>query len=558
MSGRLATEAEPARRSSSRAVVYGLIALATLIAALPSFWPGEFLKGGDARFHVAWQMAFADLAGWSDPYPRWMSQMAGGLGSPVFFIYPPLGHLAAAILKSVPGFADVQFRLALVTLIGSGVGSFGFYAWLRRHAGRRGSTIAAIVYALAPYHLFVDVYYRGAFAEALAFAPIPWLLYAIDRLRERERRAFIVLAIATACLLLAHVPSSIIVLPFAGIYAWVRFGPNPFCRPALLYAAGSACGVLLAGGYLGTALTHAAFINTSVLFGGRFESWRWLLGVSPWPDTATEKAILLTTLVQAAMLLAGGWILLRQRNRDGVTVTMVATGIVTILLMSVLASPLWHLETPLNRIQFPWRLLVLQTLATAAVSGLAIDRLAGRRRLAAGGVVSLLVVVNAGLLGYRDLVVRPVPPTVESLRSYDAPEYQLGPIAERLAVFDGDSRFRVLSGAAAVSVSAWEPRHLTVLVDATEPSVLALRQFRYTGWTIDDTAGPLSGIVVEKGGPGDLLTISVPVGTSTLDLRQPATIGERLGWIASGAGAVMLLAAGFLMRTRRSVTGGIS
>lgn len=539
------------QRSPSRTVVYGLIVIATLVAALPSFWPGEFLKGGDARFHVAWQMAFADLAGWSDPYPRWMSQMAGGLGSPVFFIYPPLGHWVAAILRVVPGLADIQFRLALVTLIGSGVGAFGFYAWMRRHASAQGAALAAIVYTLAPYHLFVDIYYRGAFAEALAFAPIPWLLYAIDRLRERERRAFVVLALATMGLLLAHVPSSIIVLPFAGIYAWVRFGPNPFCRPAFVYAAASACGVLLAGGYLGTALTHAAFINTSVLFGGRFESWRWLLGVSPWPDTATEKAILLTTLVQTALLLAGAWVLLRRRPRDRVVVTMVTTGVVTLVLMSAIAAPLWHLETPLNRIQFPWRILVVQTLAVAAVAGLSLDRIPTRRRLAASAVVGLLVIVNVGLLGYRDLVMRPVPPTLESLRSYDAPEYQLGPIAERLAVFDGDSQFRILSGAASVSVSAWEPRHLSVLVDAAEPTVLALRQFRYTGWTVTENTGSPSDATVQAGAPGDLLTISVPAGAHTLDLRQTATIGERAGWIASGLGVALLLAAGLFLRTRR-------
>ena len=78
------------------------------------------------------------------------------------------------------------------------LGALGMYGWARRSLGDWPGLLAALVYALWPIGL-ATVYVRGALAEAVFLALMPWILWAADVAVESGRwRAAIALAIGLA------------------------------------------------------------------------------------------------------------------------------------------------------------------------------------------------------------------------------------------------------------------------------------------------------------------------------------------------------------------------
>ena len=95
-----------------------LIIAASLALVTPELVWNLLPHGHDGAAHIAWQQGFASQL-WQDAvFPRWLPEANGGFGSPVFFFYPPLAHLAAALLY--PFTADpalVPLRLALASVL---------------------------------------------------------------------------------------------------------------------------------------------------------------------------------------------------------------------------------------------------------------------------------------------------------------------------------------------------------------------------------------------------------------------------------------------------------
>lgn len=519
-----------------------LLALFCALLAAPAFLPGEIAKGHDGRLHLAWQKAFSEVVWSGTLYPRWLPQMNEGFGSPVFFIYPPLSHMVAAALEvAAPLLPGSQARLAAATLAGLWFGGIGMHAWMRSRGLGNGAAVAALFYVAAPYHLFVDVYLRAAFAEAMAFAFLPWIFRSVDRIASRPAGAFVSLALGVAALLLTHLPTSLAVLPLCGLYALLVYA-RPFNAAALAtFAAAAAAGTLLAGGYLGTALTQEAFINIEGLYGHWSLSWSWLLGGPPWSDPGTQRAILIVTACQA-LVFAGAAVVLRVRRvpLTAPTAFCLGSGLLALFMMTAPSDFLWRLETPLNRIQFPWRLLVPQALVTAALLGTALD---GARRAAVlgGGLAAALVALNGGLLVREDALVRLAGAPEAQWTNRDAWEYRLGDVEKLGALFPAAARAVITTGRGTVDVVAWEPRRIVLRVDASGPATVAVRQFSYTGWfAVTDGGEPVAAPAQAR--PGEVVRFAVSGrGEHRVVLELASTNAEALGWWLSAAGLVVLV-----------------
>src|SRR5205823_6430575 len=75
------------------------IAGAGLVLTLPVLILGVPFLSDDAGFHAVWYTHFSHQLWAGDLYPRWLAGMNGGLGSPVFFFYPPLPYFLTSILR---------------------------------------------------------------------------------------------------------------------------------------------------------------------------------------------------------------------------------------------------------------------------------------------------------------------------------------------------------------------------------------------------------------------------------------------------------------------------
>ncbi len=155
------------------------IAGAGLVLTLPVLILGIPFLSDDAGFHAVWYTHFSHQLWAGDLYPRWLTGMNGGLGSPVFFFYPPLPYFLTSILR--PFFRSDPRGLhqlgvsASLALIASG---FFTYLWLKYFVDQAAALAAAILYMAMPYHLAADLYVRGSFAEYWAFVWMPLVLYS--------------------------------------------------------------------------------------------------------------------------------------------------------------------------------------------------------------------------------------------------------------------------------------------------------------------------------------------------------------------------------------------
>src|SRR4051812_17456300 len=73
-----------------------LIAAVGILLTWPAISHGWSELGHDSVNHARWFEEFSRQLRDGEWYPRWLTESNGGLGSPIFFFYPPLGYYLGA------------------------------------------------------------------------------------------------------------------------------------------------------------------------------------------------------------------------------------------------------------------------------------------------------------------------------------------------------------------------------------------------------------------------------------------------------------------------------
>jgi hypothetical protein len=297
---------------------------------------------------LVWLEQFARELAHGTLYPRWLPLSHNGLGSPVFYYYPPLAFYLGGLFV----FAGVSTYSALVgTFFAANLLSgLGVYSWLRDQSPR--ALAASLLFMAAPYHLF-DFYQRGAAAEVVATAFLPFVLLGIHRMVEGRRFGFVQVALAYAALLVSHLPLALLASLF--LFAPYALLKSDRSLPVLLrIAAAFGASILVAAIYLVPAIALEPYRSSSDLWAlpylrpAYWTVWR----ASLW-DVPTFKAMLIVAGGLAAAIIA---LLVRLRSGWGIW-ALICTAI------SVGAIPfLWSLPL-LSSVQFPFRLLPVAELA---------------------------------------------------------------------------------------------------------------------------------------------------------------------------------------------------
>jgi hypothetical protein len=300
------------------------------------------------------------------------------------------------------------FMAAFVLLMLGAAAGMGCLAYATFAGGpadaRWPSLLAALTYLYAPY-LVTNTYIRGALAEVAAMALLPWVLWAARRLvaDERPARAILPLAFSLGALAVTHNITLLFAPPLLVAYLFVLWWAADRPRQVLLPCAAA---ILLAMG-LSAFFWLPLLLERNYIAGAGFEIARtvWLPG-SVWRmdnfldggltyDHTFARPIRLG-VVQGALALAGalcGLFTLRRRSEWGF---WIAVALLSGLLMSAWALPLWLASDVLVLAQFTWRLLSVQSLALALLTGgLLTWRGAGWLRLVATVALMALVVLSA-------------------------------------------------------------------------------------------------------------------------------------------------------------------
>jgi hypothetical protein len=326
-----------------------------------------------------WSQQFGDQLRQGHLYPRWLPASHDGLGSPVFYYYPPLSFYPAGLLAALgltPGAAIVAtFGFAFA---GSGAAMF---CWARDWTNH--PLAAAFFFMAAPYHL-ADFYGRGALAETCAIAFIP--LLALGMKRAAEGKGPVLAAISYAAMIATHLPLALLASLFLVVpYALVLARGRP--RILLALAAALALGVGLAAIYLLPALLLEPYRDAAMLWSHEvLRPDHWLLATD-WGEPLDGMRLITLKVIAVVALPA---LFMAWRWRSG----WAGHAICCCLVVAGLLPFFWDL--PLIRsVQFPFRALPFAEFALATAFALAPE---GGGRLAALLALPALALTAAFLL----------------------------------------------------------------------------------------------------------------------------------------------------------------
>lgn len=533
-------------------------------------WRYGLSANGDAVFHSMWYTNFARQFFAGDLYPRWLLDMNGGLGSPVFFFYAPLPYYATLLFSpllpnDVYGLSQLGASTALA-LTASGLTA---YLWLKSLAGAKAASLGAIFYMLAPYHLRIDLYTRAAFAESWAFVWMPLILYFVTRARDKRRVALVGIAVSYAALVLTHLPSVLIFSAIPPAYAFWCAGEDARRRATLITLGGMLLGAGLSAIYLLPAMTMQSTISVADFTASAYHE-RWLR-FQPFAINDLNSQLFWTTALTITLAVCAffaGRRAASAHNRRELSFWL-TVALATALMMFPPSRPVWRLFTTLQSIQFPWRFNVVLCLAASALiaTGVtAVRRPSGMTNLFAAAVARASLLTFILFAAYTVWDACPagaafVPHEVFLKRvaeRRDATEYRpstaasiqegafdqlLGHVCKSGARAD---RVCVVGGSGTAAITTWRPREVNLDVDSAQGVSLNVSQFYYPGWVAGVDERPYT---LTPSEPDGLLHLNLPGGAHHVSLRLSQSRSEIAGKLTSVA-AILLLSLYLLVPLR--------
>lgn len=368
--------------------------------------PG-MLTGHDTEGHLVRLMEFSQALDDGHFPVRWSKRLDFGLGYPFFnFNYPFVYYLSDAIHRL--GF-DFVTALKITMLLSFPLGGFFSYLWLRRYFRGWIGFIGGFFYTLVPYH-FLNVYVRGALGEVIALTLVPLVFYFIDRLFSKPtllNSAW--LGLAFAAVVTSHNITAMVFSLIWLIYTVVNFLIRKDRKEMILFGLSTAWGMALAAFFLLPALLYKQYTNLDFLirryFVDNFPSIKSLI-YSPWAYGGSkvgidrgEMSFQIGLLHQLAAVLVIILLVLQIKQKldlqKRMAIFFAATLLIVLFLTQEISLPVWKIVTPLQYMEFPWRLLSVVSLSVSFLATYLLFCLS--RRLNGKMMIVLGLILLAGL-----------------------------------------------------------------------------------------------------------------------------------------------------------------
>ncbi len=490
-------------------------------------------------------------------YPRWTPDFNLGYGTATANFYPPgIFYLTSLINAVVNDWGITLFVLSVLGLAGS---FFAFYALSRIFYSRASSAIAAVAYALLPYHQ-LDLYWRGAIPEFVGFAMLPVILYFAFRLGSEGRlRYYAAVGLCHGVYLMSHLPVGYLftyVLAFYGV-VWALRDRN--VQIALRIAGGIAISLLVSAIYWVPAAIEGKYI------------YEWASELFPYHKTYITmvplgdafythiqevfncNALLLIVTLTILVVLTKSRISpsdLRSahtedpraavsRSQTGIWIML---GVLTPFMSTSFSISLSRLIPKIQIAVPPFRWLAISCMFTSLLLAASIDVLRTQRgvsatkKLAFGLSLVVVVSLNLWLTAHGIISGALSNPTQQRPESFvDAgftPKDSTRPkeIADTPAVV-------ITPGGGTSSILKWLPTFREVAVRVDQPSVVRMKTYNFPGWTarIDGQVVPM---LSDKDG---VQQVAVPGGVHTVQASFENTPPRIAGAVLSATGLLVLL-----------------
>jgi hypothetical protein len=366
------------------------IAAGLCTLAVPLLHSG-FPLGHDLPAHLTYTYLF-DRALEGGQFPvRWTQGVRIGDSQPLFSFYQPGFYYLVQLVHLIVPSLGTSLKLAVLALWGCGA---AFMFSFRARRGWMPAALGAVVFAGSPY-LLLDINVRAAYPEFAAIMCAVGALWALARVFESPgpgRAALLACLLAGA--LVCHLPATLIFAPVLLGRAIVAVGSSTVRRRALAWCGVAVLlGVGLSAFYVIPALGERHLIQMGALTRGYFDyqnhfvepaqwlryAWGFGASVAGPADGMSFQVGMVQWGVIIAAVVCGVLAARRQRlTRDDWDLVFWLAAIGFALFMTTAASmPVWSATPQLSYLQFPWRFLMLVSVACGCLASNLLARLHG-------------------------------------------------------------------------------------------------------------------------------------------------------------------------------------
>jgi hypothetical protein len=336
----------PAAVITVRESLYVPLAIVILVACVVNLpcllWGLQF--GHDHNLHITYLHFLDEQRRAGEFYPRWISALNFGAGSPIFFVQYPLPYYVASLCRRVFGISatavgDAHAIGLFIFLTGIAAGVFS-WLWCSVLTNPVAAVFASVAYLTMPYLYGCDVYYRAAIGEYSALAWIPLVLFFAHWIGPHPPRAIAGMGLAIAAVTLSNLFTAILFLPFLFLYVITIAAPVKIWKTMLSAACALALGIGASSVYFLPMMVHRSFFslrNLVNLRGGIFNYRDHLFPIAATLFPSSHTAITVVGSASGALGLAIIATLIL-RSRRGLMFAILIYTAVFLLLLTCAAS----------------------------------------------------------------------------------------------------------------------------------------------------------------------------------------------------------------------------
>jgi len=518
------------------ALALSTLTMGALYAILPLLIHRDFISGGwDLSIHL--YHAFQVSAGIKEGilYPRWLALSNGGYGGPITIFYSPLFYILTGFVNLI--IPSLITSLKVTTYFGFVLSGLSMYIFLRNFCGRMGSLAGGIAFQLLPYHLF-DFYLRESLAETFAFFWFPLILhFAYKGYVEDRISHWIGMAFSYAGLVLTHIASAYIFSFAIAAYAVFLFIRGGGLRVLLKSLLASLFGLSLAAIYFIPMFFERKFVHIEWLKDGPWtyvNSFLYMKENSLNPFYVHVEQIVMMSVLLVIISLVLNYFKKKTLgnfpNEDHVLFFTVVF-VLSIFISTPLSLPVWKLVPGLSTTLFPWRWLMISTLAIAVMVGITFDMFSvkdirmDRTTRVSTAVFHAILIINL-YLSSRYLTLKEPLHQKELVRIFsegaELIEYRPIWLQDRGKDFSPERETVPVvfkDGQGSVEIVNWKSQSRLIKVTAPAASTLRISTFYYPGWTalVNGREIPVG---IEEGSGAMLLRLPSGENTVLLEFRD--------------------------------------
>ncbi|MDP3973527.1 MAG: hypothetical protein Q8P92_01715 [Candidatus Daviesbacteria bacterium] len=393
--------------------------LTIIILSIPAFWallvPGFY--GASDDLHIGWLHQMDKVLRLGQIPPRFVPDLSFGFGYPLFNFVFPLPFYIADIFHRI-GFSLVD-SIKTLFLLSLPISGIFMYLLLRGFISPILSMAGAVIYIYTPYRS-TDIYVRGAIGEIVSFIFLPLIVLSFIKLTEDHEKFNFWIgigALSLASLVLSHNITAFMFLPYLFLLIILRVfftSVNPTVSIKRIFIS-IILAVSISLYFWLPAMVESNLMKYDTVFAVadhfptilQLVTPYWGYGASvagPYDGMSFFMGVINIALIIGTILIL---IAFRKKiEKDLMVMTIWAMIVIfsSIFMMNYRSLFLWENLPLLPYFQFPWRFLVMVTLATP-ISVIVLSKFKYQNYLALS-IIVLSVGLNATSFRPQDFLGR--------------------------------------------------------------------------------------------------------------------------------------------------------